>query len=228
MNVSITVTAKPHTDTKMYRGWRGLHPSEPGANDVPPNMPSVIPPIDSLACPMPEHIQWMSWELMKFFFPNITPQKWHNLHGCGVAMNNQGHGYIQEKHQCGAPHPDYINGTDLDAPNLPNYDKEGRQMSGNFITGTLSSGIITCIPGVDCIDGNLSVMPSTQKIVENNWFVYAINNTATPTHFSQGYYNGVQYPIVYPFIAKRPVKFLGRYFQKWDREYLPDPCKIYS
>lgn len=230
MNLEITLTPRGQT-SGHYDGWRFIHPAE-GGNDVDPGMPSVIAPVDTYKVDMTEAIQKMSYALMLYFDPFMDGNTWHNLHGCAVAMNNQNKGFIQSQYNCGELHPDYINGTNLKAPTPLAYDKAGRQMSGNFVTGSVQwradvGDVVRCMPGVDCIDANAS-MPTVREIVDRNWYVVAINNTKPPSHFAQGYHEGVQYWIAYPFISAKPVDFLSRYLQRWQGSALPDPVKVYN
>ena len=204
--------------TTRYTGWRGLHMSEGGRVVAYPGAPAVIPPIETYALAMTRGIQLMSFALMLHLNPLITAKKWHALHGSAVAMNNgKQNGYNND-----IPHVDFVSGIDVGA-SLPRYDKMQRTFQGTFITGTLEGDRIVCRPGVDGIDA-MQPLPDVETIVRKNWYVVAVTAGDVIYNFPQG----LGAWVVYPFIFSKPISFEARYFQHWDRDYLPDPLKVYG
>lgn len=212
-----------------FVGWRGLHGIE-GGRGAPTGMPAILPPIDTRALDMTDDIQRMSFALARRFAPSIDGNKWRAMHGDQVAMTNgEQNGYGSE------PHRDIINNRDLNSP-PPRYDKMQRSFAGSFIRGEVIGERIYCEPGVHGIDAR-EPMPDTDTIIKNNWYVIACTSgdkiwNFVPDHpafisdpsFVQG--NGD--PVVYPFIFDRVISFPLVWFQRWERDYLPNHLLTYS
>ena len=188
-----------------------------GGRTIPANMPSVIPPLETRALDMTQAVQRLSYDLMLYFAPMLAKTTWRNCHRYDKAMNNG----AQNGFDGGTPHADYINNRDLTAT-LPRYDKMQRGFAGTFIRGVDIGTAIRVDPGIHAIDATRP-LPGVQEIVERNWYVIAINNTATPSHWAQG--GG--YPIVFPFIIDRAITFDKRFVKARSADYLPDPTKVY-
>jgi hypothetical protein len=234
-----------------YTGLRALHMVE-GGREIPTGMPAIMPPIETVALPMTESIQRMSYALMLHFAPNLPPTKWRALHGYFLAMNNG----AQNGFDGGVPHADFINGRDVTA-SLPRYDKMQRCFQGSFIRGepgysvtqalrqafTLmrktvmaprsvmfrksfralaQNNILRCRPDVHGIDAT-KPLPSIAEIVAKNWYVTAVTAGNEIHNFPQG--DGAT--IVYPFIFDREITFPLEWFEAWDENYLPNPLEFY-
>ncbi len=208
--------------SRRFVGWRGLHVKE-GGRSVPPGMPAILNPIETRALNITRDMQLMSYELMLHFAPALPREKWRVLHRFDKAMTNGGQNGFDGVDALGRPvlHADYINNRDLTAP-LPRYDKMQRSFQGSFIRGEAVGDELVCRPGVHGIDATRP-MPSVAEIVANNWFIRAVTAGEEVDNFPQG--DG--YPIVYPFIFDRPISFPLAWFERWDREYLPDPLRFY-
>lgn len=215
----------PPAESK-YIGWRGKHSRlEAGAREIPYAMPSVIPPIDQIALTMTKEIQLMSFELMRYVNPAITPKIWRGLHQVYLCLNNK----PQDGFDGGIPHRDYVNGIDLDAETLPRYDKMQRTFQGTFIRGEAVGDRLVCTPGVHGIDARKLTFPPPAEIVARNWYVTAVScgperNPAGINHFAQGQ-GGL---VVYPFIFDREISFPLSYFAKWESDALPNPLTVYG
>jgi hypothetical protein len=174
---------------------------------------------------MSEDIQWMSYDLMRHFCVNVTPNRWRTLHGYNVAMNNRT-GFNGD-----TPFADYVNREDLDA-SLPRYDKMQRTFEGSFITGHLDGNLIWCEPGIDGINAvGFTYLPGTPEaadvlaeIIDKRWYSIAVCTGNPPFHFRANWGGW----IVYPFIFDRPISFESRFFQRWERDYLPAPLEVYG
>lgn len=203
---------------KLYKGWRCLHTIE-GGRWVPQNMPEERTPDYARALQMTEAIQQMSWRLMSYANASVTRKQWTVVHDYDRCFNN-GTGFLNDAD----PRANFITGEDLDKP-LPRYDKAQRVCGGTFITGEAVNDKLVCRAGVDGIDG-YGPMPDTRKIIEKNWFTYAVsvNNDYTKiAHFPQG--NGG--PVLVPFIFRDTITFPLEWFVRWEAYSLPDPLKVY-
>lgn len=214
-SVSVFTPSDPINPT--YQGYRVLHKKEGGRQDIPTGMPAICPPIDTIALPMTEAIQRMSYGLMRHFNTTIDPQTWRALHGYFLAMTNgKQNGYGSE-----VPHADYINSLDL-LESLPRYDKMQRLFQGSFVRGDVVGNELVCRPGIHGIDATRP-LPSIQYIVAHNWYSVAVTAGDVIHNFPQG--QGL--PVVYPFIFDRPIRFPLEWFTIWNENYLPDPLRIY-
>ena len=205
---------------KKYMGWRVLHKAEGGYDKNPPNMPNVIPPIDSRAIEMTREIQQMSFDLMKHFNPDITLQLWTKVHDHDRAFTN-----FNGFNKNGDPRANFITGENSSSP-LPKYDKAQRLSGGQFVRGEVRGTNLVCIPGVHGIDAN-QPLPSIQTIIDNNWYLYAISlvglDSKKVAHFPQGKGG----PVVIPFIFGREIEFPLSLFEKWESDELPEILTMY-
>jgi hypothetical protein len=88
-----------------------------------------------------------------------------------------------------------------------------------------SDNVLRCVAGIHGIDAD-KPMPDTQTILDNNWYIYAVSMD-TPTnisHFPQGQGG----PVLIPFIIRGAIEFPLQHFERWERDYLPDPLKVYN
>lgn len=202
----------------FYDGWRCLHTIE-GGRWVPPGMPEERTPDNALSLPMTEAIQRMSFRLMTYANPTVTPTDWTRVHDYDRCFNN-GQGFRDQSD----PRANYITGEDLDKE-LPKYDKAMRVCGGTFITGTAVSDKLICRAGVDGIDAN-SPMPDAATIIRKHWFTYAVsvsNDYKKIVHFPQG--NGGA--VLVPFVFRGEITFPLVWFERWVGNELPDPLRIY-
>jgi len=210
------------TPGKKFMGWRVLHQAEGGYQKNPLNMPEVIPPTNPVAIEMFRNIQEMSYELMRFFNPAITPKQWTAVHGGFVAFTNyQGFG---TEPKSGGPRANYILMRDLNSP-LPKYDKAQRLCGGMFLRGEVRGDMLVCIPGIHGIHAKMP-LPSVKEIVEKNWYLFAVTLYERPDkigHFPQGQGG----PVAIPFIFDREISFPLAYFDKWEDDTLPDALTFY-
>ena len=88
-----------------------------------------------------------------------------------------------------------------------------------------ANNILICKPGMHGIDAR-APMPSIPEIVAQNKYIIA-TTCGEPDHIYYFPVDGVGQPVAYPFIFDRDISFPLEWFQKWDRDYLPDPLKIY-
>lgn len=213
-----------------FVGWRGLHVPEggrmPESDNMPKsdNMPGIIPPIDQSALRMTEEIQWLSFNVMKYFHPATTPDFWTKQHTYNKAMTNG----PQNGYGGGMTLANFITGKNKDAP-LPAYDKKQRTFEGTFIRGNQVGAEIHCIPGEHCIDARQKPLPDTLTIVKNNWFVIAVNvghagNNYRPDLWAQAYPDW----LVFPLISDEVIRYEARWFAEWNSDRLPDPVTLYN
>ena len=221
---SVEVEPPPPPPTVIYDGWRWLHGVE-GGRMPPLGMPEVVPPLETRALEMTQAIQLLSWNLMRHFCPPMEPKKWRAAHKHDRAMNNGD----QNGYDGGIAHADWVNNLDLKAT-LPRYDKMQRGFGGTFFRAVDEGDRLRCDPGIHGIDATRA-LPSIETIVANNWFVYGVsigvNDPARISHFPQAYYDGIGYPLVYPFIFDRPIYFRKDEAERWVGDTLPDPLRIY-
>ena len=213
--LDISIKIQTNNPTR-YIGFRGLHVPE-GGRWIDTGDPAILNPVDTIALPITESIQRMSYNLMRHFNPSIDGQTWRALHGHYIAMTNR----PQNGYDGGVLHSDYINNRDLrELP--PRYDKMQRSFQGSFIRGNVVNGELVCRPGIHGIDSTKH-LPSINDIVSNNWYIRAVTAGNRIYNFPQG--NGL--PVVYPFIFDRPIRFPLQWFQTWNEEYLPNPLQFY-
>ena len=218
MSLAINIQLKPTINAPRYVGWRVKHKVEGGNQNTPPGMPEVTPPIESVAIEMTEAIQVMSYDLMSEN-PYINPKSWTRVHDHDRAFTNF-NGFDKP----GDPRRNYITGEDLNAE-LPKYDKAQRVCGGSFIRGEVRGDRLVCIPSVHGIDAKVG-MPPVSAILANNWFIHAVsigvNDESAISHFPQGGGGAV----LIPFIFDREIEFPLAFFERWERDYLPDPLAI--
>ena len=223
MSLSIAIVERTAPPTTKYSGWRVLHKAEGGYQRNPATMPSVIPPIPSVAIDMTEEVQHMSYDLMVHFNDQITPNLWTKVHDGDRAFTNfLGFG---TRPGCGGPRKNYIKNEDMTYP-LPKYDKAQRVCGGQFVRGIERGGMLVIRPGIDAIDAT-KLMPSIETIVANNWYGFAVvvgpeGNEGAISHFPQGQGG----PVAIPFIVDREISFPLAYFERWEGDTLPDPLKV--
>ena len=190
-----TVNFPTHTPAS-YIGWRVLHKHEGGYSRNPDGMPSVVPPLSSVAVWMTEEIQRMSYNLMRHFNQAITGAIWRRCHSHDRAFNN----FIGFPNSNGGDlRRDYINQRDLQA-SYPGYDKAQRLVGGQFVRGEVRGDKLVMIAGVHGVD-RMKPMPDIQTIVNNNWYMRALNVKSQPSPFGGiDWDQGDQGPVVFPFI----------------------------
>jgi len=217
MKITINFPSEP---ARKYDGWRSLHKIEGGWQNTPPNMPEVMPPQYYDKVEMTADIQRMSYELMRKINPSVTGNIWRNCHSDGRAMTNF-NGYIDKTG--GIPRADYINNRDLTAP-LPAYDKPQRLFGGSFVRGVAQNGRLICTAGIHGIDAD-APLPSIDEIIKNHWYTVAVNVNSDFTVMSD-WSQGQGGHIVFPFIFRGVIEFDLQYFERWDKDELPDPLKV--
>lgn len=225
MSVDLDFTVKLAVDNgtlpRIFNGWRYLHKVEGGNQQNPWNMPEVGPPLNAGVVSMTQEIQWMSYDLMFHFNRNvITPQIWTTVHRHDKAFNN-----FNGFEKSGDPRRNFILDTNRGYP-LPRYDKAQRVSGGQFLRGTVRGDKLVCVPGVHGIDAT-KPLPSIQTIVDNNWYVLAVTlygETNPVGHFPQGKGG----PVAIPFILSKEVEYPLSWFERWQRESLPDVLRFYK
>lgn len=213
----------------IYDGYRVLHKVEGGWQNTPIGMPEVMPPINAISVAMTEEIQQMSYALMKARNALITAALWTRIHDGDRAFTNF-NGFDME----GDPRANFITGSGVDANGnaiypLPKYDKCQRVCGGSFVRGietvTNNVPVLRCVAGVHGIDAD-KPMPSTQEILDNVWYIYAVSmDTLTQiSHFPQGQGG----PVLIPFLIRGAVEYPLIHFERWQSNELPDPLRIYN
>jgi hypothetical protein len=213
-NLSFDPAPPPLTPTR-YTGWRLLYTGE-GGNDNPLNMPAVAPSFDAQPIPFTETLQLLSWQLMQRLNPTITSMQWRSVYRYDRAFTNF-NGFDDPNNACA----DYVNRLDLGAP-LPKLMK-AIICSGSLYDGIVEGDKLVMYPGVHAMDAATPV--SVDELIRRRWYFLATSWTGKGgVHFPQG--NGDVVPI--PYIIRARTEYPLAWFQRWDREYLPDPLKIYG
>ena len=147
--------------------WRAKYPWE-GGNNVPANMPAVMPAlrwqnsgyvkyIQPITFTQP--MQWLSWWLMKRLNETISMKQWGAVYA-GDRWGTNGNGWD---------------------PKL----MDGLSFSGSAYAGEEDEHDVIMRPGVQGIDV-YRPLPDVDEVLENGWYFYAVNNTNPPTNFPQG------------------------------------------
>jgi hypothetical protein len=200
----------------LYRGWRCLHNAEGGYMSDPSGMPCVRPSANAPSIEFTHAMQLLSWALVKRN-PNVTPHKWKVIHADTTAITN-GNGYFNDND----PRRDYVNGEDLDAEKNPRLMK-AIIFAGMFGRWDRIGDELIGVPGIHGIDARRP-MPSVDEVIAKHWYYAATTGTATTVaHFPQG---GGQ-AVLLPYFLIEPVSYPLAWFERWEREYLPDPLTFY-
>jgi hypothetical protein len=243
MKISFSFNSAAPPPLPKYVGKRCLYGNEGGYTN-PNGMPCVRPATNSPAVPFSEALQWLTYRVMTFINPAITPEKWRAIFSNGrFATNTQGFDKTDEDGNPIDPRADYVNGRDLDKP-LPKLMKS--IFCGNkFVTQSPPERVsrivkiqtvnglvdhIEFLPGVHAVDASKITMPITQadvdEVLNNVWYYYAVSEWYDPprvNHFPQGSGN----PVVIPHILTVPVYYPAWWFEPWENGTLPDPLTIY-
>lgn len=236
--------------TQTFEGYRWLHGVE-GGRMPPPGMPEIVPPIEVHALEMTEVIHWLAYRLQQRFCPPYTGQRHRKAHTHDRAMTNK----PQNGYDGGIRHRDYVNNRDLGSGiTNTNYDKMQRGFGGSFFRAVDEGDRLRCDPGVhglhagaikkylsDFGDPNnpaaaVAMLAYVDGLVnfciKEKWYVSAVsigaNDFADISYFPQAYIDGVQYPMVYPFLFDRPIYFRVEEAVTWKDTQLPNPLKIYK
>lgn len=205
-----------------YTGFRCLHKGE-GGYPNPEGMPIVRPSIYAPAIPFTAEMQIRSFQLNRHN-PNFTGDKWRGVYARGTAFTNE-NGFHDSD-----PRADYVNNRDItNPPKLPKLMK-AIICGGMFIRGTVIGNELICRPGIDAIDANKPI-PTVEEILEKNWYFTATTGGENRVNnFPQG--GGLPVLIPYFLIEPTPYPMIDNngytWFERWDREYLPNPLTIYN
>jgi hypothetical protein len=180
--------------------------------------PEVFWLLGSHRVPFSEAWQKLSYEINQ---PWLDDVRWRAVYGDATAfMNGTGFGGVANSNLPYVPRKDYINRIDLNASELPAWDKV-RVCGGATISGRDNGdGTVT----VDTL--NYSYVPSAQSLLERPWYyfhavsVHRSGNKEVVVDFPQG--NG--HPVLIPLVAMREVRFPIVALEKVND--IADPYKI--
>ena len=199
-----------------------LHMAE-GGDEHENGAPAVHPAINASPVEFTEPMQHLSYDVMRRFGPNITPQQWTRVFADTTAVTNQQGAIEIQGFGNFTPRKNYITGEDVNNPQavLPKLMK-ALLFSGTLIRADLSGGILRLVPGVHAVDATRA-MPSVETVIANNWYTYAVSaDNQAATHFIAGT------PTAIVYFLKEPVTFPFAWFERWDREVLPNPTQFYN
>lgn len=209
INIDVAVSQK------QYIGYRVLHLAEGGyAHDV--GYPAIHPSFNAPPIFFTEPMQRLSYDLMRRFGTQITPQQWTRVFDNGTALTN-GQGFGNS-----TPRRNYITGEDVNNPNseLPKLMK-AIIFSGTFLNAERVGNLLRMVPGVHAINAN-KTPPDIDTVLKNNWYTYAVSADRTAaTHFIPNT------PTLIPYFLKEPVTYPIEWFVEWNEGFLPDPLRFY-
>lgn len=192
------------TKSKRYVGWVAKLDSK-----VPSGMPAIIPSERQDGFYFTEDMQKTSYALATKENPLITPDLWTIIFWSSKAFTNyNGFGDPLD------PRANYVKGENLSYKD-PKLMK-ALICSWNFYRGEVVGDKLRMTPGVHAIDGN-KPMPSTQTILDNNWYFEAVSNDPHHSPFNQGQGGKV----LIPYILKWESYYKLSLFNKWESDQLP-------
>lgn len=194
------------------------------------------------------------WQLFSYDMnqPGMLPKKWRVMYGWNTAFTNHGAGY---DHPGSKPKQDWVNKRDLNAKELPRFDK-ARICGGAVVTGTPGFSVRTTLKDAQKLIQTLQTKPrsllgrmqmSLLALIQNNilWIAYLDGNNPPPsldnlpvwlrfvalnvvnkTTLSRFPYRGGQ-DVLIPLLARSPVYLNLSDLELWTSPTLPDPYKIY-
>jgi hypothetical protein len=205
----------PAPTQTRFVGHRCLHMAEGGYTHES-NAPAVHPSVNAPPIDFTEPMQRLSYDVMRRFGSNITPTQWTRVFDNNAALtNNQGFGGTP-------PRRNYITGESVNNSNseLPKLLK-AILFSGTFVRAEVAGSLLRLVPGVHAVDAT-KPMPSVETVVANNWCTFAVSaDMQAASHFIAGT------PTAVVYFLREPVTFPLSWFERWERDVLPNPTQFY-
>lgn len=170
-------------------GYRARYPWQ-GGNNVPANMPAVMPALRWQNSGYVKYVQpiqftqpmqWLTWWLMKRLNETISMKQWGAVYA-GDRWGTNGNGWDNKK-EPDDQRRDYVQDryAGYQDPKL----MDAIIFSGSAYAGEEDEHHVIMRPGVHGIDV-YKPLPDVDEVLENGWYFYAVNNTNPPTNFPQG------------------------------------------
>lgn len=197
--------------SKVYRGYRALHGVEGGYQGNPIGMPAVRPSVNAPPIDITEEMQWLIYNLNE---GRLLPLKFRQLLDSEVAFTNN-QSWEEEVRA------DFINKRDTNAE-FPKLMKA--IIMGGWLYNMRPQGdVLIAEPGISAIDVN-KPLPDIATIKKNKWYFHCVTNGKQIYNFTNC---GIGVPVLMPYFLKEPVTYPIEWFQKWERNYFPDPLRFY-